>query len=647
MKNDLQRALPVAPCPALKRIGAALWSACILAGAGGLLRAAEPVTISEDTNSYTLANGMVTAKVNKRNGNLTSLLYKDIETLGVGANASGHPAGYWEQAPGNAVAKVTIDPKDNGGQRGEVSVKGPSGGVDLEIRFTVGRGVSGLYTYAIFSHQSSGGATQIGESRWGAKLNPQVFDWLSIDAQRNGLIPSAYDWDHGSPLNMKEARRMTTGNFIGKAEHKYDYCAYQFKAPAMGWSSTRQHIGLYFINPTIEFLSGGATKDELDGHLDDNPGGDPTLLDYWRGTHYGGSSCPISAGEAWSKVIGPILVYLNSGPTPNAMFDDANRQAAKEAAAWPYDWVAGVDYPHKNQRAVVSGQLVLTDPQAATSNLSNLLVGLAFPDSGRMDWQNDAKHYQFWVKGGADGHFTIPNIRAGTYQLHAIADGVLGEFSQQNITVAGGQNLNLGSLVWKPVRYGKQIWDIGIPNRTGSEFFKGDDYFHWGMYLLYAQLFPNDVHYVIGKSDFRKDWYFEQVPHCEDPNNTVEKGTGNGRGRATPWTIQFDEPAGLHGKATLRCAICGSSGGSIAVTLNGQSVGAIREPAYNATLNRDGIGGYWSERDLNFDASLIKAGGNDLVLTVPAGGLTSGVIYDYIRLEVDESAPPAAAPGVQ
>ena len=103
------------------------------------------------------------------------------------------------------------------------------------------------------------------------------------------------------------------------------------------------------------------------------------------------------------------------------------------------------------------------------------------------------------------------------------------------------------------MRYGKQLWDIGIPNRTGSEFFKGDDYFHWGWYLQYPKLFPNDVKYVIGQSDYRKDWFFEQVPYNEDTNNT----TGGGRGSATTWTVTFNLPAAPQGKATLRLAICG------------------------------------------------------------------------------------------
>jgi hypothetical protein len=596
-----------------------------------------PVTLKEDENSYTLDNGIVSATVNKHNGNLTSLLYKGLETMG---HNSGHPAGYWEQTPADAVAGITIDPKTNGAQRGEIAVKGRSGGVGLEIRFAVGRHESGIYTYAIFSHNSSDPKTEIPESRWGAKLNARVFDWLSIDADRNQLMPTPADWDHGSPLNIKEARRLTTGKFIGKAEHKYDYSAYQFKTPAFGWSSTRQHVGLYFINPTTEFLSGGATKAELTGHLDDNAGGDPTLLDYWRGTHYGGSSCVLEAGEQWSKVAGPILIYLNSGPTPDTMFADALAQAAKESKAWPYDWVSGVDYPKRNERGAVRGRLMLRDPQTATAQLSNLLVGLAYPDSAGMDWQKDAKHYEFWVKGGDDGRFTIPKVRPGKYELHAIADGVLGEFACQDIVVREGQDINLGDLDWKPVRYGRQLWDIGIPNRTGREFCQGDKYFTWGMYLLYPKLFPNDVNYVIGQSDFRKDWYFEQVPHCEDTNNTIEKGTGTGQGRGTTWVIQFDEPRQLRGKATLRLAICGSAVKTIAVTLNDQAVGNVEAPAYNATINRDGIGGYWSERDLSFDGTLIKAGRNALKLALPAGGLTSGIIYDYLRLELDESAAP-------
>src|SRR6202012_1330101 len=99
----------------------------------------------------------------------------------------------------------------NNGQRAEVSVKGWSDGksilgphpaaagqgggliADLEIRYTLERGAHGLYTYAIYTHQNPSPAGSVGESRFGFKLSGQVFDCLSIDDQRNALMPTGKD----------------------------------------------------------------------------------------------------------------------------------------------------------------------------------------------------------------------------------------------------------------------------------------------------------------------------------------------------------------------------------------------------------------------------------------------------------------------
>ena len=663
------------------------------------LAANPPVTVTDNGTSFILENGYLTATINKKTGDMTSLKVHGLETQGY---VSGHHAGYWEQNPNGAArmeAKLTIDPASNGGERGEVSVKGwsdgkslnagshdadpdfpeapatapapatlppgvprnrgtlvsrPPGGnrgpgllVDMEIRYTLGRGEHGIYTYAIFTHEPSYGATQIGESRYGMKLNGSLFDWLSIDAQRNMAMPNGYDWDHATDLNMKEARRLTTGVKKGVAEHKYDYCADQFDTPAFGWSSTTKNVGIYFINPSVEFLSSGPKHLELTGHLDDGDGGDPTLLDYWRGSHYGGSILPIAAGESWTKVVGPIMIYVNSAHTPASMFADAKRQAVIEQAKWPYSWVKGVDYTPQAERSTVIGQIVLHDPQASGATLPNLEVGLAYPEQPeaeaqpservpeRMTWQNDAKHYEFWARGSADGRFSIPNVRPGTYELHAIADGVLGEYAKADITIGNGGKVDLGKLEWVPVRYGKQLWQIGIPNRSASEFLNGNDHWHWGEYIEYAKLFPNDVTFTIGKSDFRKDWFIYQVPHDQDPNDT----TGRGQGRATPWKVNFDltEAPAKGERGILRLALTGVSARSIGVTVNGQDAGTVTGLVYNATINRDGVQGSWVEKDLTFDGSLLHAGTNTLTLTVPAGGLTSGIAYDVVRLEL---APP-------
>lgn len=687
-----------------------------------------PVTVTDTGAAFVLSNGYLTATINKKTGDMTSLKVNGLETQGY---VSGHHAGYWEQNPNGAArmeSRLTIDPAANGGERGEVSVKswsegknlngtrdrgsagasaapspnaesdaeipadqrrqvqlppgvqrnrgtatgarpggfggqrGPGLLVDMEIRYALGRGEKGIYTYAIFTHQPSYGATQIGESRYGMKLNGDVFDWLSVDTQRNGPMPTGKDWDLGTDLNMKEARRMTTGVKKGQVEHKYDYCNDQFDTPAFGWASTKKQVGIYFINPSAEFLSSGPFHFELMGHLDDGDGGDPTLLDYWRGTHYGGSELPIAAGEDWTKVVGPIFIYVPTGGSPNDLFAHARHQAKVEAGKWPYAWVNGVDYPKAGERATVSGQLLLRDPQAHSSALPNLMVGLAYPDQtpvepatppatagqpgqsagrapARLTWQNDAKHYEFWVHGTPDGRFTIPNVRPGTYELHAIADGVLGEYAKADVTVAPGGKVDLGKLTWTPVRYGRQLWQIGIPNRSASEFLHGDDHWHWGEYVEYAKLFPNDVDYTIGKSDFRKDWFIYQVPHDTDPNDTL----GRGQGRETPWRVHFNlakaPAAGERG--VLRLALAGVATRSLSVQVNGQDAGTVTGLVYNATINRDGVEGSWVEKDVDFDASLMHAGENTLTLTVPAGGIMSGVAYDVVRLEL--AAPKGAA----
>lgn len=613
-----------------------------------------PVTLTASGGRYILANAFVRATIDRRTGDLTSLRYRGLELLG---RNSGHPGGYWEQNPSRAARlmdAVTIDPAANGGERAEVAIRGISDGrrltdgygregtrCDLELRYALGRGDSGLYTYAIFSHPAAYGADQIGESRFGAKLNPAVFDWMTIDARVNRLMPTPSDWVRGIELNMKEARRLTTGRYRGQVEHKYDYSAVQFDTPAYGWSSTRDRVGFWFINPSTEYLSGGPTKPELTGHLDLTATPDPTLLDYWRSTHYGGSFCGIGAGEAWSKVVGPIFLYCNAGPDPQAMWRDALRQAAVEAGRWPYGWVNGVDYPHRAERGEVSGRLVIDDPQEPNLRANSLLVGLTAPDYRirdfrgdriAVDWQTDAKHYEFWTRGEPDGRFDLSNVRPGTYVLRAIADGVLGEFALGGVSVRPGGRLELGTLRWQPVRYGRQLWDIGIPNRSAREFFHGGDYNHWGLYLQYPKWFPHDVDYTIGRSDFRRDWNFEQVPRVSGDGDD-----GRGRGSATPWTVRFHLPDAPRGRAILRLAICGVGARSILIRVNGRRGGQVDDLRYNAVINRDGIQGTWSEHDVAFDAALLRAGANTVQLVVPAGSPMAGIEYDYIRLEL---APP-------
>lgn len=722
---------------------------------------APPVTLTDNGNSWTMDNGIVRVTIEKNNGVMTSLIYRGYDT-------GSH--GIWEHTPQGApqlTNSVTINPKNNGGQRAEVSIKGVGGGkymfsphapgggtlCNIELRYDLGRGDHGVYTYAIYTHPASYPAAGVGaEDRFIDKIS-QRFNWITVDKYRNMLEATPADWGAGVVVHAKEQRILSTGYYKNSVEHKYSYAGVQFKTPAYGWSSTKDHVGIWFINPSDEYLSGGPFRIDLDAHLDANDNPLPIILDYWHSGHYDGTRVHIAAGQQWNKVIGPIFVYVNrlKHPVPttqaelntlkatagnptlpeswrenaDALWRNALAQAKKERAKWPFPWVKGVDYPHLAQRGTVTGQLVLDEPLApkgTTKQLPNLLVGLTHPDAdaatvARMraervamferfrkahpqffkrrhfhmppmnadagSWIHNAGYYQFFVKGNPDGKFTITKIRPGTYTLHAYADGVMGSFAKTQITVKPGETLNLGKLVWKPVRYGRQVWQIGYPDRSAAEFFKGDpaDSWLWGWNLRYALLFPHDITYTIGKSNPHKDWFFEEVPHATNLSfvNPAAKDPANqrfgwvkaeslakyphsnhlgpwviyGHGRQTVWTVKFNMKKQPHGVAYLRVGLDGVDGlrNGMPIGVNGKNVGALGDglnPGNPHLIQTNAIRyntdhGLWQQRTLMFNAALLKRGENTMTFTVPAGDLQSGVVWDCLRLSLNENTTIAKA----
>ncbi len=606
----------------------------------------DAVTLADDGKIFTLANGIITVEIEKDTASLKSIKYRGLSLLGgMGID------GYWTlPATGldfgrKRTASIVLDPKTNRGERAIVSCKFVFDGdpktvpSDVEMRYSLGKGESGLYLEELWDHRPDYPRLSFPVGRFVTKLNDDIFDWMTVDSRRSMQMITAYDWNHGTVMNMKEARLMNSGVMKGQVEHKYDYAAVQFDTPAYGWSSTKRKIGIWLINPSNEYMSGGPTKLELMAHRDATftdsltAPAPATILNVWKGPHYGGTFADVEKGEEWKKTIGPFMLYCNAGPTPDAMYREAMGKAATESKKWAYEWAADAEYPGKKDRGAVTGRIVLRDP---LSKMSNLLVGLAHPDyklvnGENLDWQRDGKYYQFWVRGDATGKFSIPNIRPGVYTLHAFADGVLGEYSEANITVTAGHAIDLGSLEWQPVRYGRQIWEIGVPDRTAGEYLHGDHYWQWGLYNQYPKDFPNDVNFVIGKSDFSKDWNIMQVPRAHDD-------TGRGRGDETTWTVTFEMPKAPAGKATLRVALAGIETRNLYFALNGQRIGEITGLANTSVIHRDSIRGYWQEVPLTFDASVMKAGTNVLKLTVPAGNVMNGVEYDYLRLELNENA---------
>jgi len=209
---------------------------------------------------------------------------------------------------------------------------------------------------------------------------------------------------------------------------------------------------------------------------------------------------------------------------------------------------------------------------------------------------------------------------------------------------------SLGKLQWIPTHFGHTVWQIGIPDRTAREFRHGDHYWQWGLYFDYPKEFPNDVNFIIGKSDWQKDWNFVQPPRIETRNVGVvgeddeqndaapRRARFGGRDvRSTTWSITFTVPEPPHGKATLRLAFCGTHAGcNVEVFANDKSIGETGPLPSTSAMQRDGIRAYWIEKDLSFDASLLNHGTNVIKLLSHADSWSQGVMYDCVRLELDE-----------
>lgn len=688
-------------------MGAAGW----LLGAAVAAEESPPVTLSLRHGFFVLENGILTARIDSRSGVLRSLRYEGWELLAQ-QSPGGALGGYWSWVGRMTVgprreARVRVNPADTGGELAEVSTEflqepgRERASVEMSLRYAMRRGEPCLYISAVWRHQPGDPPLRVGEARYVVKLNPDLFDFLSVDAARQRLMPRPEDWDQGLPTNLKEARRLVTGQYAGTVEHKYDYAARLYEIPAYGWSSTRARVGIWVVQPSWESVAGGPTKVELTGHLDVNPGGTPTLLWMWLGSHYGGSSLVVDTHENWSKFIGPVVLYCNGNRDPAGLWQDALDRARWEAGRWPYDWVRDPDYPLAEQRATVRGRIVVEDPGTDPRNLRNVWVGLTAPDypmpmprrwgaeetgtsgsrspdpgtarqagavgpgsvtdafGGRVTWQRDAKQYQFWVRARPDGSFEIPHVRAGRLVLRAIAEGVLGEYAGEPLEISAGEALDLGTVVWRPERFGRTLWEIGVPDRTAREFRHGEHYWQWGLYLRYPEEFPQDVDFEIGRSDWRRDWNYVQPPRIlewagilvseeddaaaeGDHEATSEAGQGVGRPRLEPstWTIRFGLPGPVRGRAVLRLAICGAGPGCrVEVAVNGRPVGDTGLLPPTSTMHRDGIEGYWVERRVWFDAALLQSGENRISLHVPAVSWTQGVLYDYLRLELVEEEP--------
>jgi rhamnogalacturonan endolyase len=332
------------------------------------------VTLTDNETDVTLANGIVTASIRKNNGQITSMKIGALETVS-GNVYDSMDGGSSYQTPGPCVYFVTTQTDDMVDLSFFQVYTNQPHAFDIDIHYVMRSGDSGVYSYAVLSHPANYPATSVGEWRtvWKHPSDRTnfTFENIYVDDLRQWQGPSSYDTANASPTPIAEVVYLNTGVRAGTYFGKYDYSAEYNRIGTWGHASNVNQAGVWVVLGSFEFLNDGPTKQDLT--LSEAY----TLLHYGR-NHYGGSGTSVEAGESWSKIYGPWLLYMNSCPaSADDCWTDAKARVQTEQAAWPYSWLTtDSNYPQESGRGTVGGTLIVDDPLKASVNGANAWVGV-------------------------------------------------------------------------------------------------------------------------------------------------------------------------------------------------------------------------------------------------------------------------------
>ena len=639
-----------------------------------------------------MTNGIASIVIVKKTGRLNSLAYtyddegksKTCETLS--GNGQYYYGGF---SLGNGVFEYSLatDPASNGGNLADVKLVSSTetNGV-MEIHFSMLRGSPGFYSTATMTHRKQDQRFEVGA--WGVVTRvPPAFNWVSADERRNWFIGVPTKKGAKVPDSPHEVTVCLDGTEAGKYEDKFIYAQDHSDLRAWGWSSVGPgglNVGRWMMT-TMEFSNGGPLKRDVSVYPYSELNN--SILTGEVGM---GSDGYMDDGEVWTKTCGPWFTYMNHVPASvtNAkqaaqqLYQDALAQADAEAKAWPYAWFKNEHFVPASGRGVVKGKFVIRDSGNPNASAGGLWVGLQQQPQtykGFYDFQKWSKTYQFWVKTEADGSFTIPYVIAGdNYLLWAFGPGAAGTFLSHKlaggnppfecnlpaqpfmVAVKAGETKQLGTITWSPARFGATVFELGIPNRKADEFRHGDDYWNpgtppklgfptpvWGGQMEFPLDFPDGMNYVVGKSQWTKDWNYV-LPAAAGPTGEYQPCTG---------TISFDlEKVPQGAAASLYLALAGNDGDKVVVSVNGtnldEAVGASGlpnkllasgfSPAYSDTssIHYSDHGPFCDER-ISFPSDLLRPGKNTISLTMASTKLVSFMMIDYLRLELPGYVPPA------
>ena len=529
----------------------------------------------------------------------------------------------------------------------------------LEDHFVMLPNESGIHPYVIIRSQFGG------EMRTMYRFDMHILDhtWTPerMDQQISyKFLQSISDAGNAGDETWILPANNPAGLPAGTVYSKYDWCLYYAEAPM--WGHLGHGFGAWFIPVSTESYAGGPLRQDLAVHQD------ALILNYLGGGHLGSGGT--ASGRNGDKLHGPWYVYFNKGDSLDAIVADAKKTALAEQKKWPYQWMNDPLYPTKrtavsgqlvisHDRSAAYAYIILAQPgnpgggrggrggrggaapaasNATAVNAAGISIPIVNPNAAAFGQEvaptdaasvaggrgrggpnngaatdrasviaNQGGDYIFYVKADADGKFTLPTVRPGTYTLYAwqTQGSITQSFAKDNIEVKG-DTLDLGQLAWDPPYHPNLLWQIGQADRMAGEFKFGSSP-RTAQWMLQV---PANLTFTIGQSKESTDWYYAQ-----------KTGT---------WTVKFNLNKTYSGNGYLTVAIAGGTG-SVAASLNGTAVGSLSYPDDASVRRSANRSGRYARNEYSFPTSLLKQGENTLTLTCNGNGL----MYDTIVMESD------------
>lgn len=573
-----------------------------------------------NNRACTIRNDLVSVYIDTQ-GEITSfLLYQNGDGDASHSVQLTIDKGYFSVANSGGAARLSVNAfyeKVNTSDMVEVQYVTPViGGFEWVIGYVVRRGVAGVYHYVQANCKADG--SDYSELRMGFRGDASLFNYAYVNDDLQDALPT--------PADIASATEVTDATYRladGSIYTKYDYATFQKDDYVHGMMG--DHVGLWMITPSVEWLNGGPMRQDLTVHATNTT---PIALRHFHGNHFGGVSVYMNNGQ--SKYYGPHLIYANYSNASSVatahseMVADAKQRAAVEQSAWPYNWLRDESI---KKRGTVIGQITLSAEDAAYFKTTKLQVILAQPGSKPM---LQGTGYQFWTETDENGNFNINNVREGSYTLYAYAlnGAATGYYEKADVAVTANATTSVGTLTWTPDKYGdnsKILWKIGEADHLSMGKLSGEK----RQYGLWNDV-PEEVNYTVGSSNLATDWYYAQAHN------------GN-------WYIKYQLDDIPTNPLRLTVATAGSANASMKVRSNenrstygiglGNQANEVFRPKHDGSVTRSAtLAGRDSVAVFYIPVSTLKKGENYLNLNlwgISENG-AGGIMYDMIKLESNE-----------